>query len=60
VATTWVNERSRRFATPCVPVIGPRYLFQLVDYLAALDLSLSDEQCGRFTTVSAVALGVPP
>lgn len=59
VATAWVRERARRLATPGVPIIGPRRLAQLDDYLAALSLDLTDEQYHRLDEVSQIPLGVP-
>lgn len=59
VAPAWVNEKSRRLAAPSVPIIDPRSLDQLDDYLAALDLHHSARQFERLATVSAIELGVP-
>lgn len=59
VATAWVNERARRSATPSTPIIGPRNVAQLDDYLDALSLALTPEQYDLLTEVSAVALGIP-
>jgi aryl-alcohol dehydrogenase-like predicted oxidoreductase len=59
VATAWVNERSRRLATSSIPIIGPRNLNQLDDYLGALDVELTGEQYDRLSEVSAIPLGVP-
>ncbi|WP_280217321.1 aldo/keto reductase [Nocardia neocaledoniensis] len=59
VATAWVNERSRTLATSAVPIVGPRNLAQLDDYLAALDLELTADQLARLNDVSAIALGIP-
>lgn len=59
VAMAWVNEQSARRHTPTVPVIGPRSLAQLDDYLEALTLTLSPEQFARLSTASAPGLGVP-
>ena len=59
VATAWVLERSRRLTTSSIPIIGPRDLAQLDDYLGALDLELTPEQYDVPTDVSAVPLGVP-
>jgi aryl-alcohol dehydrogenase-like predicted oxidoreductase len=42
-----------------LPVIGPRTVEQLDDYLSALDVSLSPVQASRLERVSAVAPGVP-
>ncbi|GAA3524896.1 aldo/keto reductase [Aeromicrobium panaciterrae] len=59
VATAWVNERSRRLATSSIPIIGPRNLAQLDDYLGALDLELTAEQFEHLTAISTTSLGVP-
>lgn len=59
VATAWVNERSTRLATPTIPIIGPRSLAQLEDYLAALDVELTNEHYDRLTQLSAIPLGIP-
>jgi aryl-alcohol dehydrogenase-like predicted oxidoreductase len=59
VATAWVNERSRRLATASVPIIGPRDLRQLDEYLAALEIDLTHEQYERLTDLSAIPLGIP-
>jgi aryl-alcohol dehydrogenase-like predicted oxidoreductase len=59
VAVAWLRERGRRAATTYVPIIGPRTLAQLEDYLAALAVTLSPEQYTRLDEVSAVSLGVP-
>ena len=45
--------------TSFVPIIGPRTLAQLDDYLGALDVTLTAEQYARLDAVSAVPLGVP-
>jgi aryl-alcohol dehydrogenase-like predicted oxidoreductase len=59
VAMAWLRHRAARSATTYVPIIGPRDTAQLEDYLAALDLVLSEEQVTRLDEVSAVPLGVP-
>jgi aryl-alcohol dehydrogenase-like predicted oxidoreductase len=59
VAMAWLRHRAAQSATTYVPVIGPRNVAQLEDYLAALDLVLSAEQAGKLDAVSAVPLGVP-
>ena len=59
VSTAWASERSKRLATSCVPIIGPRSLAQLDDYLGALEVELTEEQYVRLNEVSAVPLGVP-
>jgi aryl-alcohol dehydrogenase-like predicted oxidoreductase len=59
VSVAWVRERAARSATSLVPIIGPRSLTQLDDYLGALDVQLAPEQFARLSKVSAVPLGVP-
>jgi aryl-alcohol dehydrogenase-like predicted oxidoreductase len=59
VATAWLSERNARSATALVPVIGPRNLAQLEDYLAALDVHLDDEQYRRLDEASRIQLGQP-
>ena len=59
VAMAWLNRRSHASGAGVVPIIGPRTVEQLRDYLAALDLTLSDEQYDRLDAVSAPVLGIP-
>jgi aryl-alcohol dehydrogenase-like predicted oxidoreductase len=59
VALAWLRERNDRSATAVVPVIGPRNLAQLEDYLAALDVRLDDEQYRRLDEASRIPLGQP-
>jgi aryl-alcohol dehydrogenase-like predicted oxidoreductase len=59
VAVAWLRERAQRASTTLVPIIGPRTLAQLDDYLAALDVTLSSEQYERLDWVSAPTLGPP-
>lgn len=42
-----------------VPIIGPRSVVQLEDYLGALDVELTSEQLARLDAASAVTAGVP-
>jgi aryl-alcohol dehydrogenase-like predicted oxidoreductase len=57
VAVAWLAGRAARSTTALVPVVGPRTLDQLREYLAALDLKLSAEQYDRLDRVSAVDRG---
>lgn len=59
IALAWVRERARRTGTSLVPVIGPRTPAQLDDYLAALDLTLSEEQYARLTAAGTAPPGAP-
>jgi aryl-alcohol dehydrogenase-like predicted oxidoreductase len=58
VAVAWLLERARRSTTGIVPIIGPRSVAQLGDYLAALDLDLG-AQYERLDEVSRIPLGQP-
>jgi len=58
VAVAWLLERARRARTGVVPVIGPRTVAQLHEYLGALDVTLGP----WYTTldeVSRIDLGQP-
>ena len=59
VAMAWLRERARRSAGTIIPIIGPRTLAQLDDYLTALDVGLSATQYDRLAAASAPALGIP-
>ncbi|MFD5595577.1 aldo/keto reductase [Streptomyces griseorubiginosus] len=59
VSVAWLRERAAQVSTSFVPIIGPRNLTQLDDYLGALDVQLAPEQFARLSEVSAVSLGVP-
>ncbi len=59
VAMAWLRERGVRSATALIPIIGPRTVEQLDDYLSALDVTLSVDQFALLSEASAVSLGVP-
>ncbi|MFC4592459.1 aldo/keto reductase [Sphaerisporangium corydalis] len=59
VAMAWLRERADRATTAFVPVIGPRTLEQLDDYLGALDVRLDEEQYRRLSDAGAAPLGQP-
>jgi aryl-alcohol dehydrogenase-like predicted oxidoreductase len=59
VAVAWLRHRAAASTTAFLPIIGPRTVAQLDDYLGSLETSLTAEQVGRLTSVSAVPLGVP-
>ncbi|MFD0441327.1 aldo/keto reductase [Streptomyces chartreusis] len=59
VSVAWLRERAARAATSFVPIIGPRNLTQLNDYLGALEVGLTPEQYAHLSEVSEVQLGVP-
>jgi aryl-alcohol dehydrogenase-like predicted oxidoreductase len=53
VALSWVRRKRT------IPIIGARTLPQMQDNLAAIEVSLTDDQMARLDTVSAVSLGFP-
>jgi aryl-alcohol dehydrogenase-like predicted oxidoreductase len=59
VSMAWLRARAARACTAFVPVIGPRTTAQLDEYLAALDLVLTDGQYDRLEQAGAVVLGTP-
>ncbi|GAA2513870.1 aldo/keto reductase [Winogradskya humida] len=59
VSMAWLRERGTRSAATIVPVVGPRTLHQLDEYLGALEVTLTDGQYTRLDEVSAVEAGVP-
>ena len=59
VAVAWLLERARRSPTGVVPVIGPRTVEQLDDYVAALDVDLGTEIYHRLDDASRIPLGQP-
>jgi hypothetical protein len=52
-----IRGRASRSATVSVPIIGPRTVAQLDDYLAAPEIILDDEAFRRMDQASAVPLG---
>ena len=59
VSIAWLNQRAAQATTSHIPIIGPRTLTQLEDYLGALDVSLTQEQYAHLSEVSGVSLGIP-
>lgn len=59
VAVAWIRRRGELSPTAHIPIIGPRTIAQLEDYLGALDATLSAEQLERLTAVSAIRRGTP-
>ena len=59
LAVAWLLERARRSTTGIVPVIGPRSVEQLDDYLAALDITIDDSAYDALDRVSRIELGEP-
>jgi aryl-alcohol dehydrogenase-like predicted oxidoreductase len=59
VAVAWLLERGRRSSTGLVPIVGPRTVEQLDDYLGALDLRLTNDMYDQLDHVSQIDLGQP-
>jgi aryl-alcohol dehydrogenase-like predicted oxidoreductase len=59
VALAWLRHRAALAHTALVPIVGPRTVPHLEEYLRALQLDLSDEHYGRLDAVSAPRLGAP-
>lgn len=59
VAVAWLRQRGGASTTALIPIIGPRTLAQLDDYLGALTVTPSPEHMRRLTDASAIALGTP-
>jgi aryl-alcohol dehydrogenase-like predicted oxidoreductase len=59
LAVAWLLERARRSSTGVVPVIGPRSVQQLDDYVAALSIEIDAPTYDRLDQVSRVDLGEP-
>lgn len=59
VSVAWLLHRASLSTSAHVPIIGPRNVAQLDDYLGALDVTLSEAQIARLTDVSAIKLGEP-
>ncbi|MFD4640186.1 aldo/keto reductase [Lentzea sp. NPDC058436] len=59
VALAWLRHRAARARTSMIPIVGPRTLDQLRDYLGALEVELSDGHYRLLDEVSAIRLGTP-
>lgn len=59
IAIAWLRHKAANSLTSLIPILGSRTVAQLNDTLAALDVTLSDEQMARLDKVSAITLGTP-
>jgi len=59
VSLAWLRRRAALAHTALIPIIGPRSLAHLEEYLKSLHLELSDQHYQRLDEVSAVRLGTP-
>jgi len=59
VSMAWLRERGERSSSAIVPIVGPRSLAHLEEYLGSLDVVLSPEQYDELDRTSRPELGVP-
>lgn len=59
VSLAWLRRRAARSPTALVPIVGPRSVAHLDEYLRSLHLDLGDEHGRRLDEVSAIPLGTP-
>ena len=59
VSLAWLRRRAALAQTALIPIVGPRTLTHLEEYLASLHLELGDQHYQHLDEVSAVRLGAP-
>jgi aryl-alcohol dehydrogenase-like predicted oxidoreductase len=59
ISLAWLRRRAALAGTALIPIVGPRTVAHLEEYLKALDLELGDEHHQHLDEVSAVRLGTP-
>jgi aryl-alcohol dehydrogenase-like predicted oxidoreductase len=59
VSLAWLRRRAALAQTSLIPIVGPRSLAHLQEYLGALDLALDEQHYQRLDQVSAVRPGAP-
>jgi aryl-alcohol dehydrogenase-like predicted oxidoreductase len=59
VSLAWLRRRAALAQTALTPIVGPRTLTHLEEYLASLHLELGDQHYQHLDEVSAVRLGAP-
>jgi len=59
VSLAWLRRRAELAQTALIPIVGPRSLKHLEEYLRSLHLELSDQHYRRLDDISAVPLGTP-
>lgn len=59
VSLAWLRRRAALARTALIPIVGPRSLVHLQEYLRSLDLELGEQHYQRLDEVSAVRLGTP-
>ena len=59
VSLAWLRQRATLARTALIPIVGPRTLSHLNEYLSSLDLQLDEPHYRRLDEVSAPRLGTP-
>ncbi len=59
IALAWLHRRAETASTALIPILGPRSLSHLHDYLRSLDITLDATQYERLSAAGAVRLGTP-
>ncbi|MFJ3405341.1 aldo/keto reductase [Promicromonospora sp. NPDC090134] len=59
VALAWLRRQAEHTQTSMIPVVGPRTLAHLEQYLDALDVDLDEHHYRLLDEVSAIKLGAP-
>jgi len=59
VSLAWLRRRAALAKTALIPIVGPRSLVHLEEYLKSLHLELSDQHYQSLDEVSAARLGTP-
>jgi aryl-alcohol dehydrogenase-like predicted oxidoreductase len=59
VSLAWLRRRAALAQTALIPIVGPRTLTHLEEYLESLHLELGDQHYQHLDKVSAVRLGTP-
>ena len=59
VSLAWLRRRAALAQTALIPIVGPRTLTQLEEYLESLRLELGDQHYQHLDKISAVRLGTP-
>jgi aryl-alcohol dehydrogenase-like predicted oxidoreductase len=59
VSLSWLRHRAALAGTALIPIVGPRSVSHLREYLRSLELELDEQQYQRLDAVSTVQLGTP-
>jgi len=59
VSLAWLRRRAELAPTALIPIVGPRSLTHLDEYLRSLDLKLDEQHYRRLDEVSAIQMGAP-